>query len=286
MKDQYWVLNHPSYKSDYESIFINGCGEYPYSLPGITCSFCGDSWASLWTVPFEFPNDLRKDLNTFPRNISFERFEIFRRKLHVVLEREGRRLQLPAPGDNFLPLRVRFASRPRYDFLWPTLFFPVVSLRTKLLFEEHEIRSVSFHKIEIRKVGAMEPHEQYPMPDSGEPEDIVEIVPFDTSRDWNDLPLFLMFVQIRSGDLPGIRTLSKCSVCGHTNYDLSEIKKCITPRMLASVTENDLFFLGNTSYIVVRDRIKSLIESRNFTNVSFSAIPFVEEHQADAYPWE
>ena len=52
---QFWRLNQPDYASDYADTFINGDLEHPFSLPGVKCERCGETWGGTTILPYELP---------------------------------------------------------------------------------------------------------------------------------------------------------------------------------------------------------------------------------------
>lgn len=266
MGNDYARLDSPNYASDYVSIFVNGLGEFPYSLPGVTCPVCKDSWAGIRRISHYLPESLRERIRSVKPNIPSAKFKPLALEIMRGLSKEGITSYDPLPGDSFLPLVARFPSRPRYDFLWPALGCAVVSPRVKRVFEKNDVTGVSFHDIEVKAIGAMEPDREPPMPSSGEPEDIISVVRREINLK-SFLPLYLLVVEKESGLPPGVIDRGRCPECSYPYQDTSHRKMCLTPEI---IPDTDIFFLSTTLYIIVSEKVQRLVKSHRFANVNLT----------------
>lgn len=170
---QFWKLEEPDYKSDYDSHYINGSLEHIFSLPGITCDKCGETWRGSRILPFECPEEMRSHKNIIDSwPIPINEFNDLASYVSKILKKD---IEL-RPGDEFQPSYLDIPSKPNADFLWSSIGSVVVSERIKSFFENHGENNVSFSKVIKRKVGKNSPKHPAPEPSSGEPEDILDEV--------------------------------------------------------------------------------------------------------------
>lgn len=219
MTGRFWRLNRPPSQNDYDDTFINGEARHPLVLPGIHCGVCGQKWGGGRILPVSCPPEFRqlKELQThWP--ILHEQHNAPRDRLLAALRSQGHDIEQLRPGDSFQPVYLRFASRPRYDFLWSTLGSVVVPERVKQLFEQHQVTGVLFCPAVIMAVGKHEPSDPVPMPSTGEPEDIIEEVDKESSPEIFG-PLYEMLVSSRSARPPSSKVVHRCPGCGRMEFD-------------------------------------------------------------------
>jgi hypothetical protein len=127
---KYWRLTSPGYGSDYKDTYVNGQLTHPFSLPGVRCDICRQTWSGWRYLPYDCPAKLSSHPNIVTPGV-------ISRRDHIVLQRaileelglEGEPFEALRPGDQFQPSYLDVPSRPRADFLWPALGPPVVSER-------------------------------------------------------------------------------------------------------------------------------------------------------------
>ena len=103
------------------------------------------------------------------------------------------------------------------------------------------------------------------MPESGEPEDIINEVPL---APWPEGcgPYYEMIVLTESGRPPGGDVLAVCAGCGRESIDSKRRTLVMQPSMWRGA---QVFFLATTLYVIVTDEIRRLLLEAGATNVSF-----------------
>ena len=256
MMPAFWQITAPRY-SDYRHTFINGSVEHPFTLPGIRCETCGKTWMKAARVaPIECPISLR---GNFPKDpISLSRYRELCATICSLSKCAPADLR---PGTSLLQGIMAIPSRPQADFLWGSLGSVIVSERIKNCFALHGFSGTLLFPITISKVGRRKAALPAPIPESGEPEDIMESA--------NQLPgsnvghYFEMIITSDSRRVKGTEPSSVCTDCGFEQW--SPPKQWA---MHASLwTGADVFCLSPTSMIVVTDRVKEGLVEIGATNV-------------------
>lgn len=267
MIERYWQLSPPEYDSDYQDSIINGSGEHPYGLPGVRCSACGQTWAGSYTLPYECPVSLRKHkhlIDGWP--IPESDHQALQQIVMTELGREGIVDAHLMPGIRFQPARLKFGSRPKSDFLWATIGSAIVSPKTKKVFEEAGVTGVRFCPAVINKVGKRDAIGPAPIPETGEPEDIIEEAePEQKSESFG--PLYEMVILGESGQPPGAEITSRCEGCGREEYDKYKRQLVLTSSM---IPDSDVFYMATTLYIYVNQKVHDLILRHRLTNIELS----------------
>lgn len=280
MSSTYWCLDSPYYSSDYQDTFINGSGQHLFGLPGVNCSVCKKTYGGKHILPYPCPEKFQQ--NKYLRQrwpIPEHEHMRLRQELKEELQATGISLGALPPVYDFQPVHLKFPSRPKRDFLWPTLGSAVVSPRVKRLFERHTVSGVTFCPAVIDKVGKRASKGPIPIASTGEPEDIIEEV--EPEQDPTSFgPLYEMVVTSESGRPPGAEVISRCEACGREEYDNSERRLVLTQTM---IPEADVFFLARTVQIIVNDRVRYLILRHRLTNVDFTRydVPMEDDSLAD-----
>lgn len=266
---KFWRLDHPDYNSDYAHTFINGALDHPFSLPGVECAVCKETWGGSRILPYQCPESLqrRKEIKN-PWPISLAEHKKLQAEALTALRSEGFEVDSLKPGDALQPCYLDAPSRPRADFLWSSIGSLVVSHRIKDLFEKHAIAKVAFAKVEMRKVGKREAKLPPPIPTSGEPEDLINEAPLLTDTSTIG-PYYELIVLNESGYPPGGAPKSICSGCGRPDVDNKRRRIVMTPEMWKG---DPIFFLSTTLYVIVTNDLKESLESNNPTNVVFKEI--------------
>jgi hypothetical protein len=152
-------------------------------------------------------------------------------------------------------------SRPEADFLWGSLGSVVVSERIKNCFTFADFSGTLLIPITISKVGRRKATLPAPIPDSGEPEDIMEHA--------NHVPesevgqYFEMVITSDSHRVRGTEPTSVCPVCGFEQWFPPKQWK-----MDESLwTGTDVFCLAPTTMIVLTDRVKKWLVELGANNV-------------------
>ncbi len=266
---KFWRLDHPDYKSDYAHTFINGSLEHPFSLPGVKCSVCKQTWGGIRILPYPCPESFRrrKELRG-PWPIPLAEHKKLQAEVLAALRGEGVEIDSLRPGDELQPCYLDVPSRPRADFLWSSIGSVIISHRMKDLFEKHGVGGVAFAKAGLRKVGKREAKLPPPIPASGEPEDLINEAPLlaDTSAIG---PYYELIVLNESGYPPGGTPRSVCSGCGRPDVDSEKRQLVMTPEMWNG---DKIFFLATTLHVIVTSELKELLERNNPTNVVFKEI--------------
>lgn len=266
----FWRLAQPHRDSDYQSLWVNGSLEHPFGLPGVKCEVCGETWAGSRVLPFICPNSLRGETRLqegWPIPLSE----------HLALQTKVREhflshdIHLPPlwPGDDFQPCFLDAPSFPRADFLWAGLTGPVVSARVKRLFESLNIPKLAFCAVSPRRIGRGDATAVAPVPQSGEPEDMMLDVPL--IKDTASMePYFELLIQAESERPQGSEPESICSGCGREQINSQRRYLAMFPHMWRG---DSIFVLSTTLYILITDDLKATLEEHKFTNVAFEPWP-------------
>ncbi|MHC9542888.1 MAG: double-CXXCG motif protein [Vulcanimicrobiota bacterium] len=270
---KFWRLESPIYPSDYYSSYLNGDLEHPYALPGINCNVCGSTWSGHRILPFACPAALRYKkelLEGWP--ISVESHKKLQTEIFSHLSQEEKNaIEKLMSGDLFQPCYLDVPSTPRADFLWCSLGSLIVSERIKLSIEKMNIHNIRFSDVILRKIGSREAKLPPPVPPSGEPEDIINIVPH-LSSNKSIGPYYELIIMNVSGLPPGGEPVTICSTCGREEFNEEARQLVMTQSMWKG---DDIFFLATTLQIIITDPLKRQIEKLNPTNIVFSK---VEDH--------
>lgn len=269
----FWQLQKPDYESDYDDIYINGMLEHPHGLPGVQCDVCGQTWGGSRGLPYTCPDALT-DREALRNRWPLPRAE------HLQLQREllqawglpGQPFDTLRPDDNFQPALLDVPSLPRADFLWSGMGSLIVAQRIRDLLLEHCPADVVACPVSFRKVGRGDPALPAPIPDSGEPEDLITeatLVP-DTSC----LAPYYEILIGHESELPdGCTLVSQCPACGGQEIDMANRLLRMSDRM---DTGHEVFRMATTLYIVVTDELKTKIEALEATNVRFENLSWTE----------
>jgi len=263
---KFWRLTLPHYESDYAYSFINGSLEHPFSLPGVNCAVCRQTWAGSRILPHRCPKSLwrRKEiLDSWP--IPIAEHKKLQAEVLAELRRDGVEIDSLDPGDDLQPCYLDVPSRPLADFLWGSIGSVVVSHRIKDLFEKHGVAEVAFAKVELRKIGKRVAKLPPPIPASGEPEDLINEAPPLTGISTIG-PYYELIVLNESDYPPGGRPKGFCSECGRPDVDNKMRRLVMTPEMWKG---EKIFFLATTLQMIVTSDLKELLERNNPTNVVF-----------------
>lgn len=270
MDKTYWRLERPDYSSDYQDTFINGSGQHPHGMPGLSCTVCKSIYGGGYLLPYVCPEKFQNHKNIragWP--ITEVEHRLLQQQIKNEMPAEAALSANLSPGADFQPLHLKFPSRPKSDFLWSSLGSVVVSPKVKSLFEQHEITGIRFCPAVIDKVGKRDSQGPIPIAATGEPEDIVEEV--EAERDPSEFgPLYEMVVVSTSGRPPGAEITSRCPACGREEFDQSKRIITLTEAMIPFT---DIFFLATTLYIMVNDRVREIAWRNGLTNVEFAWPP-------------
>ncbi len=276
----FFRLESPAYGSDYKDTFINGGGKYAYSLPGIECSECGNTWGGWETVPYPCPETMKGDKRLQQHwPIPDTEHHALRAAVLDAVVAEGHSVNNIPMGANFQPLHVRFPSTPRSDFLWPVIGSAIVSPRVKLLFETHGVTGVTFCEVVIDKVGKRDSRGPFPFPSTGEPEDIIEEVSGEQFPDRFG-PLYEMVITSESGFPPGVSSSDVCTGCTRENYKENKRRIVLTQEMIPN---SDVFTLATTLYIIVNERVQHMIVENRLTNAVLTSMPIESNGKKPAW---
>ena len=261
---QFWELIAPDY-DDYRDSYINGALIYPFRLPAVRCETCSRAYGDDRILPFQLPEAFRKRKEIrkgwpLPR----PDFEQLANQIEQELRASGIESPQLGPRDTFQPGFLDVPSKPRADFLWCCFGGPVVSERVRELLATIGVADVEFWPVKLRKIGSKEAKLRPPIPESGEPEDIINSVPL--LKDAAALgPYYKMRVNAKSDYPPGGRPDRVCPVCG-----FGSAPSLVRMVMLDGMWDgHDIFFLGGTGFLMVTDRVKIRLQSLGVTNVEY-----------------
>lgn len=253
---RFWHLTAPNY-SDYHDTYINGTVSHPFTIPGIRCETCGQTWMeTVRVLPIECPEAIR---DIFPPDpITFSKFEEIRNAICAATGCSPRDLR---PGISLLPSSMEVPSHPQADFLWGSLGSLVVSARVKNCFASAGFSGLALVPMTISKVGQRSAKLPPPIPESGEPDDIMELANRAPGSDIGQY--FEAIVTADSKRVKGTEPSSVCKVCGFEQW--SPPHHWAMEESLWNGT--DVFFMAPTSMIFVTDRVKVRLVEIGATNV-------------------
>ncbi|MCP4978471.1 MAG: hypothetical protein GY931_20185 [Maribacter sp.] len=262
---KFWKLEKPDYDSDYDSEYINGGLDHPFGLPGINCDSCGETWSGSRILSIECPEILRNDCcikDGWP--ITFEKFSELEKRVSTMVVTN---FDLK-PGDRFQPSYLDVASKPEADFLWSSIGSVLVSERIKNFFEQYSRTDIDFAKVIKRHIGKNKAHLPAPIPESGEPEDIMEKVEFvENLNEVNDC--YEMIIKHESKHPLFTKVKSICDKCKRENIDNESRLLLMTDELW---NEHTIFLLSTTLYIIITDDLKIKLEEIQPTNIRITDI--------------
>jgi len=264
--ERYWRIRAPSHASEGRAIFVNGRVRHRFVVPGIDCPQ-GDGHGGSRILTVECPATLQR--LTHVRSVwpipPYPHFEL-RRRLEAELQVQGHRISL-RPGDHFQPAEVRFAAQPLFDFFWPGGPYFVASARTRQVFREREFRGVEFCPALVRCIGQSHPFAPVPLPDTGNAEEIFEVIERETDLDKFGT-FYEMVVTAESRRAHGIK-IRRCSICGYERIRYGDKKRkfVLTEDMLPDA---DVFYLADTLYVIVTDEVRRAIVDSQLSNAEFT----------------
>jgi hypothetical protein len=151
------------------------------------------------------------------------------------------------PGTDFQPVYLDIDNEPKVDFLWSCLGSVLISKRIKDLFIKNEIKGVKLSPVIKRKIGSK-----------------VIKYPFKVTENVSNYSELI--ITANSKRPPGAESISICKICGREEIDYDARQLIMLPDMWGG---EDIFFLNTTLWIIVTDRVKSLIEGIDASNVQF-----------------
>jgi hypothetical protein len=263
----FWRLTQPDYASDYADTFINGDLEHPFSLPGVHCERCGQTWSGSTILPYELPIQLHA-LNSLKdhRPISGSEHVNLRSSILKALQAAGAPLTELQVGAIFQPGYLDVPSRPEADFLWSGMGSVVVSQRIRDALVDSAINGCVLVPVVPRRIGKRRATLPPPVPSNGEPEALLaEIGPI--LDPLKVPPYYELVVTAESRQPPGAELEAVCDLCGRETYDDSARQLVMEPEMWNG---DDVFFLRTTLWIIVTDSVKTLLERLRPTNLAFT----------------
>ena len=266
---RFWRIKSPDYESDYKHSYINGSLDHPFGLPGVVCDVCGNTWGGSRILPYDCPAAFHRHKNITERwPITRKEHAALQTELLRVLPVNGKPFSALRPGDDFQPSFLDVPSRPRADFLWPSLGSLVVSERIKNALVESWPNDVIACPVGLRKIGKREARLAPPIPSTGEPEDMIHEVTLST--DVSQIgPYFEILIQKESAYPPGGTPLSTCAGCGRPNVDNSTRRLQMTSQMWKG---DHVFFLATTLHVVIMNEVREQLKTIRPTNVQFEEL--------------
>ncbi|NHC42878.1 hypothetical protein G6549_23555 [Bacillus sp. MM2020_1] len=242
-------MNNPTYQSDRLEESINGYAEHPYRLPGVECTGCGETWATTNIIHYGMPANLVNipELNKNGTVSNKRHLELQTLILKQIEDYEGGVL---LHGKDFQPVYLDIDNEPKVDFLWSCTGSVLISERIKDLFIKNEIKGVKLSPVIKRKV-----------------ENKVIKYPFKVSENGGNYSELI--ITANSKRPPGAEIISICKNCGRKDFDNNARQLIMLPDMWCG---EDIFSLNTTLWIIVTDRVKSLIEGIDASNVQFEKV--------------
>lgn len=263
---KFWYIKAYNYQSDYDHLFVNGQLDHPFGLPGVDCEICGETWGKSRVLEHKCPDSMRLHKNVKERwPISRLEHETLQEKLMSALRISGTPFVDMRPGDELQPGFLDVPSRPEADFLWPSLGTLVVSDRIKNLLQKACTDEIAVFPLELRRIGDRPPILPAPIPQTGEPEDIIEESTL-LQETKGIGPYYEIIVQEDSALPRGVVLEGICDGCKRviTNNSHREL------RMFHDMWNgNQIFMLATTFKVVITDVLKQCIESLRPSNVFF-----------------
>jgi Protein of unknown function (Gmx_para_CXXCG) len=263
---KFWRMCEPEYESDYDCTFINGSLDHPYGLPGVACTTCGETWGGCRVLPIVCPTVLRAlpelaDASPIPA----EQHRELRSRVRSQIVAELGRCPDLAPGDSLQPSLLEVPSTPEADFLWASFGSTVISDRVRPLFEQLGPDTASVTPLQSQRFGSGRPTLPAPIPESGEPDDLLSDIELVESP----LPRYAELVVSAESGLPhGVQRRPPCPACGRAELDGSR-ELAVYDDMAPS---RPLFCLATTLWIIVTDAFKRDLERLEPANVSFLSV--------------
>ena len=267
---RFWRLTYPDYDSDYRNSYINGNLEHPFGLPGVDCDVCGKTWAGSRVLPYEYPQSLRSHKKATDRwPIRPSEHADLQKQLFNQLGLAGEPFVDLCPGDRFQPCYLDVPSRPRADFLWPSLGVLVVAERIKELPIALCGDEIAVWSITLRKIGKREARIAVPMPSAGEPEDIIHEVPL--LSDSTGVGPYYAILPLRESGVPRNRAVkSACSACHRRDVEVVYPIDVNRPRIAEEIWRGDsVFYLATTLCIIVTNDSKEALTNIHANNLNF-----------------
>lgn len=233
-------------------------------MPGTKCDVCGQTWAGSRILAAAAPAVVTKRKGDgWP--LPLEQFDALRMDAEREMGEGSPRL---LPGDKFGPAVLSVPSIPRADFLWGSLGSLVVSSRMRTLLTEVCGASIRVSEMKLGKIGKREATLPAPIPQSGEPEDLMaEAEPL---ADRSTVGPYCEIVPTtESGWPPGGAPVAVCDGClrQEINNETRQLK--MTQAMWRGAP---IFFLATTLWIIVTDETKNRILARRPTNIAFEPV--------------
>lgn len=265
---KFWKINSPDYDDDYRAFYVNGTLEHPFSMPGVICRACGNTWGGHRHLPITCPEDLRlmpKIKASWP--VSTEEFKKICKDVISSLNKAGYSGFILRPGDIFLqPSYLDIPSLPCADFLWCSIGTLVVSDRIKFILSEFCSEAIAFGQVTPRTVGKLKSDQPPQLPSTGEPEDIIKEIPH--SENMRNVNLYHEVCILKEANYPnGVLPEEICSICGRQEILTGSIDFKMKQDMWPG---SHIFFFPGTAYIIVTDFLKNKIEEIKPINVNFS----------------
>lgn len=258
-----WFLRSPPDADDYQNAYVNGEVEYRYRLPGTDCRDCSRPVGTYNVLPFACPEDLRTEKPLTQGRISPEAYDVLRERIAGRLTPEQR--DYLEPGAAFMPGLLDIPSEPSADFLWAELGGPLVSERVRAAMAAFWAEDVYFTEISYRKVGRRSAKARAPIPESGEPEDIIRAVRSRVSP--AGLPSYSRLNVRHQSQWPADAENSPvCPGCRRPRHPIRTAR----PEMTASMWRgHSLFYLASTLHLVVTSWVRDALHAIEASNVSF-----------------
>ena len=263
MSDDLWFLLSPSDADDYQQAYVNGEVDYAYRLPAIACRQCSRPVATDNVLPFACPEELRTEKLLTEGRVPPPIYDALRHRIAARLTAE--QAATLAPGAGFMPGLLDIPSTPNADFLWAELGGPLVSERVRAALTPLCAEDAYFTDTVYRRVGRRSAKAPAPIPDGGEPEEILQAVP--PRKSLSGLPTYSRLnVRQQSGWPADARDAPLCQECGRPQHPVRSSR----PGMTVSMWQGHrIFYLATTLHIVVTGVVREALEALGATNVGF-----------------
>jgi hypothetical protein len=200
------------------------------------------------------------------RSILREEHMILQRRLFEEAGVPGQPFIDIRPGYRFPPLSFDVPSRPRADFLWPFGAAMLVSARIRNLLVDLCRDDVATHPVILRKVGKRSARLTAPIPQTGEPEDIIKEAPLLADPSGVG-PYYEVIPRHQSKEHRIIEF--QCNACGWVKTKVFQTEKWDRRMSEDHWQGHSIFYWGGTLHVVVTENVKDALQAARPSNLEF-----------------
>jgi len=262
----YWALAQPSYDTDYSSLNINGRAKTRYSIPGIDCHSCGETWATFSMLPTYCPDELKSEPSVAKPGVVpvAESHRIVDRAKDLIQAEIGAAFEI-LPGVRFAECSLDIPSRPEASVLWSVLGNAmVISKEFGRALEACGIDLPPTFDLDFGKVGKRNANLPPPLPKSGEPIDLIREAQTASTQ---DLEYSLVVLEYLTHPADSYRLV--CDTCGRRECEARA-------PLLSHVTNKDLpdMIWCPGVGVVISDGVRECVSRYGPTNVELREVAF------------